>query len=88
MTLPASRRRRLDHRGPTGLRQRPDPPPAHRVTDNVNQAKGDQDPATWMPSHSAYRCTYVRAWVHVKYYDDLSVGSAEKSALRGYLANC
>ncbi len=27
------------------------------VTDNVNQAKGDQDPATWMPSRTAYRCT-------------------------------
>ncbi|ANS64914.1 secreted protein [Streptomyces lincolnensis] len=58
------------------------------VTDNVNQAKGDQDPATWMPSVSSYRCTYVRAWVQVKYYYDLSVDSAEKSALTGYLNNC
>ncbi|EMF25984.1 HNH endonuclease family protein [Streptomyces pseudogriseolus] len=58
------------------------------VTDNVNQAKGDQDPATWMPSRTAYRCTYVRAWVQVKYYYDLSVDSAEKSALQGYLNNC
>jgi uncharacterized protein DUF1524 len=58
------------------------------VTDNVNQSKGDQDPATWMPSRTAYRCTYVRAWVQVKYYYDLSVDSAEKSALQNYLANC
>ncbi|MFI9172991.1 HNH endonuclease family protein [Streptomyces lincolnensis] len=58
------------------------------VTDNVNQAKGDQDPATWMPSVTSYRCTYVRAWVQVKYYYDLSVDSAEKSALTGYLNNC
>jgi len=58
------------------------------VTDNVNQSKGDQDPATWMPSRTAYRCTYVRAWVQVKYYYDLSVDSAEKSALTSYLANC
>lgn len=58
------------------------------VTDNVNQAKGDQDPATWMPSRTAYRCTYVRAWVQVKYYYGLSVDSAEKSALTGYLASC
>jgi hypothetical protein len=58
------------------------------VTDNVNQAKGDQDPATWMPSRTAYRCTYVRAWVQVKYYYDLSVDSAEKTALTNYLANC
>jgi hypothetical protein len=58
------------------------------VTDNVNQSKGDQDPATWMPSLTSYRCTYVRAWVQVKYYYDLSVDSAEKSALTSYLANC
>ncbi|GAA5058229.1 HNH endonuclease family protein [Streptomyces similanensis] len=58
------------------------------VTDNVNQSKGDQDPATWMPSLTSYRCTYVRAWVQVKYYYNLSVDSAEKSALQGYLANC
>ncbi|MEU2909299.1 HNH endonuclease family protein [Streptomyces massasporeus] len=58
------------------------------VTDNVNQSKGDQDPATWMPSRTAYRCTYVRAWVQVKYYYDLSVDSAEKSALQNYLASC
>ncbi|MEU6098105.1 HNH endonuclease family protein [Streptomyces sp. NPDC047079] len=58
------------------------------VTDNVNQAKGDQDPATWMPSRTAYRCTYVRAWVQVKYYYNLSVDSAEKSALQSYLASC
>ncbi|MET8611142.1 MULTISPECIES: HNH endonuclease family protein [Streptomyces] len=58
------------------------------VTDNVNQSKGDQDPATWVPSRSAYVCTYVRAWVQVKYYYDLSVDSAEKSALQNYLASC
>ncbi|GHB34824.1 hypothetical protein GCM10010377_27430 [Streptomyces viridiviolaceus] len=58
------------------------------VTDNVNQAKGDQDPATWMPSRTAYHCTYVRAWVQVKYYYGLSVDSAEKSALQNHLAGC
>ncbi|ANP54768.1 hypothetical protein J2Z21_001588 [Streptomyces griseochromogenes] len=58
------------------------------VTDNVNQAKGDQDPATWVPSRSAYLCTYVRAWVQVKYYYNLSVDSAEKTALTNDLAHC
>ncbi|WP_432137678.1 MULTISPECIES: HNH endonuclease family protein [unclassified Streptomyces] len=58
------------------------------VTDNVNQSKGDKDPAEWMPSRTAYRCTYVRAWVQVKYYYGLSVDPAEKSALTGYLNNC
>lgn len=41
-----------------------------------------------MPSLTSYRCTYVRAWVQVKYYYDLSVDSAEKTALTNYLANC
>ncbi|GHD98309.1 hypothetical protein GCM10010339_04970 [Streptomyces alanosinicus] len=58
------------------------------VTDHVNQAKGDQDPSTWVPSRSAYVCTYVRAWVQVKYYYDLSVDSAEKTALTKDLASC
>ena len=31
------------------------------VTDNVNQAKGDKDPAKWLPPRTAYHCEYVRA---------------------------
>jgi hypothetical protein len=58
------------------------------VTDNVNQSKGDQDPATWLPSVTSYRCTYVRAWVQVKYYWKLSIDSAEKSALQSVLNGC
>ncbi|MFG2559747.1 HNH endonuclease family protein [Streptomyces sp. NPDC048496] len=58
------------------------------VTDNVNQSKGDQDPAKWLPSRTAYRCTYVRAWVHVKHYYNLTVDSAEKSALQSVLNGC
>ncbi|MER6503182.1 HNH endonuclease family protein [Streptomyces sp. NPDC001455] len=58
------------------------------VTDNVNQAKGDKDPANWLPPSTSYRCTYARAWVHVKHYYDLSVDSAEKSALQDILNGC
>ncbi|WP_406267322.1 HNH endonuclease family protein [Streptomyces sp. NBC_00191] len=58
------------------------------VTDNVNQAKGDQDPAEWLPSRTSYRCMYVRMWVDVKHYYNLSVDSAEKSALQGVLNGC
>jgi len=58
------------------------------VSASSNRSKSDQDPAEWMPSVTSYRCTYVRAWVQVKYYYDLSVDSAEKSALTSYLANC
>jgi hypothetical protein len=58
------------------------------VTDNSNQSKSDQDPATWLPPRTAYRCTYVRAWVQVKYYYNLTVDSAEKSALTSVLNGC
>ncbi|MFJ1757820.1 HNH endonuclease family protein [Kitasatospora sp. NPDC088134] len=58
------------------------------VTDSVNQAKGDKDPAEWLPPVTGYRCTYVRAWVQVKYSYKLSVDSAEKAALTNILNGC
>jgi len=58
------------------------------VSASSNRSKGDRDPATWVPTRSAYVCTYVRAWVQVKYYYDLSVDSAEKTALQNDLSSC
>ncbi|GAB3332045.1 HNH endonuclease family protein [Micromonospora halotolerans] len=58
------------------------------VTDNVNQAKGDQDPATWLPSYASARCRYVGEWVGVKVRWRLTVDSAEKSALTSWANNC
>ncbi|KAF9466707.1 hypothetical protein BDZ94DRAFT_1250572 [Collybia nuda] len=58
------------------------------VTDNLNQSKGDKDPAEWVPPLVSYRCTYVRAYVQVKHFYNLSVDSAEKAALTSYLAAC
>ncbi|RSS48573.1 HNH endonuclease family protein, partial [Streptomyces sp. WAC06614] len=58
------------------------------VTDNVNQAKGDLDPAKWMPPRAAYHCTYARMWVTVKQYWGLSMDSAEKAALVNTLNGC
>ncbi|WP_329788575.1 HNH endonuclease family protein [Lentzea sp. DG1S-22] len=58
------------------------------VTDNVNQAKGDQTPATWKPPLSSYWCTYAKMWVHTKYRWNLSVNSAEKTELAGMLGRC
>ena len=58
------------------------------VTDNVNQAKGDKDPAAWQPPRSAYRCTYARMWIGVKYAYALKLQSAERSALQAALNSC
>ncbi|MFF4320167.1 HNH endonuclease family protein [Streptomyces sp. NPDC001568] len=58
------------------------------VTDNVNQAKGDLDPGKWLPSRTAYRCTYARMWVQVKQYWGLRMDSTEKTALTNVLNGC
>ncbi|CCH35512.1 HNH endonuclease family protein [Actinosynnema sp. NPDC047251] len=58
------------------------------VTDNVNQAKGDQDPGTWKPPLTSYWCTYAKMWVHTKYRWGLKLNSAEKTALQSMLGRC
>jgi hypothetical protein len=58
------------------------------VTDNVNQAKGDQDPSTWQPPLSSYRCTYAKMWIRSKYHWGLKLQSSEKSALQSLLNTC
>lgn len=56
------------------------------VTDSVNQSKGDQDPAEWLPTYD--RCRYLREWVAVKHRWRLSVDSGEKSALATLASGC
>lgn len=58
------------------------------VTDNVNQSKGDQDPAEWMPPTTSYHCYYARMWVDVKHHYSLTVNAAEKTKLSSVLNGC
>jgi len=58
------------------------------VTDNVNQAKGDQDPGTWMPPAASARCRYLGEFVAVKLRWRLTVNPAEKRAMTRYAAAC
>ncbi|WP_308198746.1 GmrSD restriction endonuclease domain-containing protein [Actinomadura litoris] len=58
------------------------------VTDNLNQAKGDKDPAKWFPPLSSFRCMYARSWIDVKYRYDLTADEAERTALNGMLDTC
>ncbi|CAE7146421.1 unnamed protein product [Rhizoctonia solani] len=51
------------------------------VSASSNRMKGDKDPSKWMPSNPSYRCTYIRAWIHVKHYYGLTVDQAEKDTL-------
>lgn len=56
------------------------------VTDNVNQSKGDRDPAEWMPPRTAYWCTYASEWVAIKARWGLSIDSTEANFLRALFA--
>lgn len=58
------------------------------VTDNVNQSKGDKDPAEWKPPKESFYCMYARAWVDVKYQWRLTADSAEVAALGDMLDTC
>lgn len=58
------------------------------VTDNVNQAKGDQTPDQWRPPLTSYWCTYSISWIEVKHCYQLSINDAEKNALVDMLNHC
>ncbi|MEU5690371.1 HNH endonuclease family protein [Actinosynnema sp. NPDC020468] len=58
------------------------------VTANTNRAKGDQDPAKWMPPAAGYACKYVSDWIAVKSAYALTVDQAEHDALAKILAGC
>jgi len=58
------------------------------VTDTVNQAKGDKDPAEWMPSYTSARCRYIQEWVATKIRWRLTVNTAEKTALTNFANSC
>lgn len=56
------------------------------VTDNVNQAKGDQDITEWLPDHGV--CRYLREWTVVKTRWSLTVNRSEKRQLRQLAGDC
>ncbi|MGW1836335.1 HNH endonuclease family protein [Streptomyces sp. BBFR2] len=58
------------------------------VTDNLNQAKGDKDPAKWLPPKTSYQCEYARMWIWVKHVYALTADSAEKATLTKLLDGC
>ena len=58
------------------------------VDGNANQAKGDGDAATWLPSNKAFRCQYVARQIAVKAKYGLWVTEPEKSAMARILEEC
>lgn len=47
------------------------------VTAASNRSKGEKDPPQWMPTNSAYACTYLSNWVVVKSHWGLSMDESE-----------
>ncbi|KAJ7741381.1 hypothetical protein B0H16DRAFT_1423886 [Mycena metata] len=58
------------------------------ITDNLNESKGDTDVTGFVPPLASYVCTYIRAWITVKHYYDLTIDAAEKTALTNYIDAC
>jgi hypothetical protein len=48
---------------------------------SLNRAKGDRDPATWLPPAAELRCGYVQRWVEIKKQWELELDSAEREAI-------
>lgn len=65
-----------------------DPRTLIAVTASSNRSKGDKDPANWLPTHTAYRCTYVGTWVGIKHRWNLAVDTRERSAIERVLNGC
>mgnify|MGYP001270676114 FL=1 len=58
------------------------------VSRSVNSDKQDKDPADWLPPNVDFHCEYVRSWVLVKGYWDLTMDEREKSAVDSLLEQC
>ncbi|MFE2943366.1 HNH endonuclease family protein [Streptomyces sp. NPDC059255] len=58
------------------------------VSARTNRSKADQDPATWMPPAEGYRCQYVADWIATKLRWQLTIDSAEKTALSEKATGC
>lgn len=58
------------------------------VSASSNRSKGDQDPTSWWPEETGYRCTYAKMWVATKHKWELSLQSEEKASLTEGLASC
>ncbi|HEY9476571.1 MAG TPA: HNH endonuclease family protein [Mycobacteriales bacterium] len=65
-----------------------DPRTLVAVTDNVNQSKGDADPAQWLPPLASVHCRYLNEWVAIKYRWRLSVDTTERNALNTLAGQC
>ncbi|MEU1408390.1 HNH endonuclease family protein [Streptomyces sp. NPDC005728] len=65
-----------------------DPRALIAVSAASNRSKADQDPSTWLPPYTGYRCTYLTDWVADKTRYQLTIDPGEQAALAEGLASC
>ncbi|MDV3131138.1 HNH endonuclease family protein [Mycobacterium sp. 29Ha] len=70
------------------LRFANDPANLIAVAGGVNQDKGDQEPATWMPPNTAFRCQYAMQFIAVIRGYALPIDAPSAAALRDAAATC
>lgn len=70
------------------LRFANDPANLIAVAGAVNQDKGDQEPATWMPPNTAFRCQYAMQFIAVIRGYALPIDAPSAAALRDAAATC
>uniref|UniRef100_UPI003F498340 HNH endonuclease family protein n=1 Tax=Streptomyces achromogenes TaxID=67255 RepID=UPI003F498340 len=58
------------------------------VSATSNRSKADQDPATWLPPATSYRCQYATDWVADKTRWGLNIDTSEEAALSEVLSHC
>ncbi len=70
------------------LRFANDPANLLAVEGQANQDKGDQEPATWMPPNTAFRCQYAMQFIAVLRGYGLPVDAPSATVLRDAAATC
>ena len=64
------------------------PESLNAVTDEVNQSKGDKDPADWLPPDADVHCRYVTEWIVVKHRWNLTIDATEAATLTSKVGSC
>ncbi|BBX03397.1 hypothetical protein BST36_06000 [Mycolicibacterium moriokaense] len=70
------------------LRFANDPANLLAVAGGANQDKGDREPASWMPSNTAFRCQYAIQFIEVLRGYALPIDAPSATALRDAAATC
>lgn len=58
------------------------------VTAAAHRRKANRDPAGYLPSNPAFRCTYLQAWIRIKDAWNLTMDRPEAEAIAAGLSGC